>query len=45
MAEEKCKKCGKSLERQEDRCPCEESTCCQCCECPPDCSCGCKEKE
>ena len=44
MAEEKCKKCGMPLERKEDRCPCEESVCYHCCECPPDCSCGCQQK-
>jgi len=44
MAEEKCKKCGMPLEKEENRCPCEESVCYRCCGCPSDCSCGCKER-
>lgn len=46
MSEEnKCKKCAMPLDKEEDRCACEESTCRYCCECPPDCECGCKEEK
>lgn len=45
MAEEKCKKCGMPLDKEEDRCSCEESTCYHCCECTPECDCGCQSKE
>ena len=44
MAQEKCKKCGMSLEKPEDRCSCEEGVCRYCCECGEECDCGCKKK-
>ncbi|MFA4998876.1 MAG: hypothetical protein WC514_02545 [Candidatus Paceibacterota bacterium] len=38
-------KCGMPLEKEEDKCKCKESTCYHCCECPEDCTCGCKNRE
>ena len=41
--EEKCAKCGAALE-EGNKCTCDPTLCCKCCACPPDCTCGCKQK-
>lgn len=42
---EVCIKCSMPLDKEENKCKCNESICRYCCECPEDCSCGCKKKE
>jgi len=41
--EKKCN-CGMPL-NEKTECTCNPEVCCYCCECPPDCQCGCQEKK
>lgn len=39
-----CKKCGMPLD-DKTKCTCQPTLCVYCCECAPDCECGCAEKK
>jgi hypothetical protein len=39
-----CVKCSMPLDA-EHKCSCSEDLCCYCCECGPDCPCGCADKK
>ncbi|MFA7653618.1 MAG: hypothetical protein WCX97_01050 [Candidatus Magasanikbacteria bacterium] len=41
---EKCVECNMPLEKDDDRCACQESVCYHCCKCGNGCGCGCSEK-
>ena len=45
MEDEKCVKCGMPLEKEEDKCSCDQTVCYNCCSCSPECICGCKQKD
>lgn len=43
--EEETKKCPCTMPlTEETRCSCKPELCAICCECPPDCPCGCQQK-
>ncbi|MFA6486676.1 MAG: hypothetical protein WCT40_04945 [Candidatus Magasanikbacteria bacterium] len=42
---EKCVECSMPLEKDDDRCVCQESICYNCCKCGQGCGCSCTEKK